>query len=204
MHRVLARAFGLVVGVAVSVFVLSHAAPAHAQTGPGWVVLFDGKSIDNWNKVGETNWRVEDGAIVADKRTGKTPAYLLTKDKYKDFQVYIEFWSSDDANSGIYMRCQDAVNVTDRTCYEANIFDQRKDPTYGTGAIVHYVEVDPMPKAGGKWNTFDITVKGRHIVVMLNGAKTAELRNGLFAEGFLGLQHGEGVIKFRKVAIKPL
>ena len=28
-------------------------------------------------------------------------------------------------------------------------FDQRKDPTYGTGGIVHFVEVNPMPKAGG-------------------------------------------------------
>jgi hypothetical protein len=38
---------------------------------------------------------------------------------------------------------------TDRSCYEVNIFDQRKDPTYGTGGIVHFVEVNPMPKAGG-------------------------------------------------------
>jgi hypothetical protein len=102
------------------------------------------------------------------------------------------------------MRCADPKKLTDRTCYEANIFDQRKDPTYGTGAIVHYVEVNPMPKAGGKWNTYEITAKGRHIVVTLNGTKTAELRNDLFAEGPIGLQHGAGVIKFRKVAIKPL
>jgi hypothetical protein len=202
MHRVFARVLTLAVGIVASAFAASNG--AQAQTGPGWVTLFDGKSIDNWNKVGETNWRVEDGVIVADKRTGKTPAYLLTKEKYKDFQVYVEFWASDDANSGIYMRCQDAEKVTDRTCYEANIFDRRKDPTYGTGAIVHYVEVDPMPKAGGKWNVYEVTVKGRQIVVTLNGQKTAELRNGLFAEGFLGLQHGDGVIKFRKVAIKPL
>ena len=61
-----------------------------------------------------------------------------------------------------------------------------------------------MPKAGGKWNTYEITAKGRQITVVLNGQKTAELRNGLFTEGHLGLQHGKGVIKFRKVAIKPL
>ena len=59
----------------------------------------------------------------------------------------------------------------DRTCYEVNIFDQRPDPTYGTGAIVNFVEVDPMPKAGGKWNTFEITAKGRHLVVVLNGQR---------------------------------
>jgi hypothetical protein len=60
---------------------------------------------------------------------------------------------------------------TDRSCYEANIFDQRKEPTYGTGAIVHFVEVNPMPKAAGKWNTFEITAKGRQITVVLNGQK---------------------------------
>ena len=59
-----------------------------------------------------------------------------------------------------------------------NIFDQRPDPTYGTGGIVHFAEVNPMPKAGGKWNTFEITAKGRVISVLMNGQKTVELRNG--------------------------
>ena len=86
-----------------------------------------------------------------------------------------------------------------------NIFDQRKDPTYGTGAIVRFVEVSPMTKAGGKWNTYEITAKGRQITVVLNGKKTAELnQNEMFVEGPITLQHGGGVIKFRKVAIKPL
>ena len=39
---------------------------------------------------------------------------------------------------------------------------------------------------------------------MLNGQKTVELRNGLFVEGPVTLQHGSGTIKFRKVAIKAL
>jgi hypothetical protein len=180
------------------------APPASAQSGDGWKVLLDGKSMDGWNKVGDTNWRVEDGVVLADKLGGKDPAYLVTADKYKDFMLVVEFWASDDANSGIYLRCADAQKLTDRSCYEANIFDQRKDPTYGTGGIVHYVEVNPMPKAGGKWNTFEITAKGRLITVTLNGQKTAELHNGLFSEGPIGLQHGAGTIKFRKVAIKPL
>lgn len=183
---------------------VQFAPPASAQSGDGWKVLLDGKSMDGWNKVGDTNWRVEDGVVLADKLGGKDPAYLVTADKYKDFMLVVEFWASDDANSGIYLRCADAQKLTDRSCYEANIFDQRKDPTYGTGGIVHYVEVSPMPKAGGKWNTFEITAKGRLITVTLNGQKTAELHNGLFSEGPIGLQHGAGTIKFRKVAIKPL
>ncbi len=179
--------------------------PAAAQSGEGWVQLFDGKTIgDGWDRVGESNWRVEDGAIVADKRTSKGPAHLVSKVPYKDFQIHVEFWASDDANSGVFLRCQDPKVITDKSCYEANIFDQRKDPTYGTGAIVRFVEVNPMPKAGGKWNTFEITAKGREIVVVLNGKETARLRSEMFMEGPITLQHGGGVIKFRKVAVKKL
>jgi hypothetical protein len=198
-------AAALAAGLVIAAVAL-HAMPrAEGQTGAGWVALFDGKTISaDWDRVGETNWRVEDGAIVADKRTSKGAAHLVTKAKYKDFQIHVEFWASDDANSGIFLRCQDPANITDRSCYEVNIFDQRKDPTYGTGGIVNFVEVNPMPKAGGKWNTFEIIARGRQITVILNGQKTAELHNGLFAEGPLTVQHGDGVIKFRKVAIKPL
>jgi hypothetical protein len=183
---------------------IATASPASAQSGEGWIVLLDGKSMDQWDQVGESNWRSEDGAIVADKLASKGAAHLVSKKPYKDFVLQVEFWASDDANSGVYIRCQDAKTITDKSCYEANIFDQRKDPTYGTGAIVHFVEVNPMPKAGGKWNTYEITAKGRQITVVLNGQKTAELHNNLFAEGPITLQHGAGTIKFRKVAIKPL
>ena len=205
MPRKSIRAGVPVVGLIVAAVVLYTAPRAAGQTGPGWVLLFDGKSIgSDWDRVGETNWRVEDGAIVADKRTSQGAAHLVTKTKYKDFQVYVEFWASDDANSGIFLRCQDPTTIADRSCYEVNIFDQRPDPTYGTGGIVHFAEVHPMPKAGGKWNTYEITAKGRQITVVLNGEKTVELHNGLFAEGPFTLQHGDGVIKFRKVAVKPL
>lgn len=205
MQRGRARAFGHAVAAIAIAFTTIHVAPeASGQTGPGWITLLDGTNMGDWNRVGETNWRLEDGAVVADKRTSKGTAHLVTKNSYKDFQIYAEFWASDDANSGIFIRCSDPNTISARTCYEVNIFDQRKDPTYGTGAIVNFAEVDPMPKAGGKWNTFEIAAKGRHLTVVLNGQKTVDIRNGLFTEGPFTLQHGAGVIKFRKVAVKPL
>ena len=178
--------------------------PAAAQTGDGWVTLLDSTKMGDWDRVGESNWRMEDGALVADKRTGEAAAHLVSKTPYKNFEMVVEFWASDDANSGIFIRCQNPKQITDRSCYEVNIFDQRPDPTYGTGGIVHFSEVNPMPKAGGKWNTFEITAKGRLISVKMNGQKTVELHNGLFVEGPFTLQHGAGVIKFRKVAVRPL
>jgi len=191
-------------GLIVFAFSTHMPRQAWSQTGEGWIQLFDGKNLGDWNQVGETNWRVEDGAIVADKVTSKTPAYLVSKNKLKDFMVYVEFWASDDANSGVFLRCQDPASIGDRTCYEANIFDQRPDPTYGTSAIVRFAEVNPMPKAGGKWNTYEITAKGRDVILVLNGKETARLRSEYLMDGHLALQHGAGVMKFRKVAIKPL
>ena len=185
-------------------FLAGSLAPKAVSQEAGWVTLFDGKSLDGWDQVGESNWRVEDGAIVVDKMAGKEPGYLVSKKPYKNFIVRVEFWPSDDANSGIYFRCLDLKKITDRTCYEANVFDQRPDPSYGTGAITRYVEVSSMPKTGGKWNTYEVTANGRDITVVLNGQTTAKLRNGMFDEGPIALQHGAGAIKFRKVEVKPL
>ena len=127
----------------------------------GWTTLVDaGKGMDNFTRVGDANWTAIDGALQA-TQGGKDPAYLVSKQSYTNFEMRVEFWASDDANSGVFMRCQDRNTITDENCYEANIFDQRPDPTYGTGAIVKVARsVSPMPKAGGKWNTYEITVRG--------------------------------------------
>ncbi len=172
--------------------------------GAGWVTLFDGSSLSQWYTLGNGNWRLEGGAVVADKLTGKENGFLVTNKIYRDFELHAEFWVSDDANSGIYMRCGNPQVLTDKVCYEANIFDQRKDPTYGTGALVHIAKVVPMPKAGGKWNTYDITVKGDHIVLVLNGVKTVDVHDKLLNSGRIGLQYAGGVVKFRSVKIREL
>jgi 3-keto-disaccharide hydrolase len=198
------RSLQFALALMISGFTTTYAPlPAAAQEAD-WITLFDGKDLDQWDQVGGSNWHLTDGAIVADKMAGKEAGYLVSKNPYKNFILRVEFWPSDNANSGIYFRCLDSKKITDRTCYEANIFDQRPDPSYGTGALTRYVEINPMPKAGGKWNTFEITAKGRDITIVLNGQKTAEMRNGMFDEGSIALQHGAGTIKFRKVQIKPL
>ena len=171
----------------------------------GWITLVDGtKGLENFNRVGEANWTATDGAIQA-TQGGKTAAYLVSKNSYRDFMMRVEFWASDDANSGVFMRCQDPGKITDENCYEANIFDQRSDPTYGTGAIVKVAPVAaPMPKAGGKWNTYEITMRGTRLVLVLNGQKTVDFQDSKLASGPFALQWGRGTIKFRKVEIKPI
>ena len=180
---------------------------ALAQTAQGWTSLIEGKSLDDhWNKIGEANWKMEDGAAVATKGTG----YLVSKQPYGDFQLRAEFWADEDTNSGIFIRCSDPEKIAGATCYEVNIYDKRPEPAYGTGAIVNVGKVEPMPKAAGKWNTYEITAQGPHLVVVLNGVKTVDAQDSKHAKGVIALQEGanadkkEGVIKFRKIEIKPL
>lgn len=195
--------------VAATLLVLGSAGCAHMMGGEradGWTALFDGAGLASWNQVGDANWRLADGSVVADKGNG----FLVSKNAYGDFELRAEFYAESDTNSGIYIRCQDPKKISTAGCYEVNIWDDRPKPEYGTGAIVDVAKVNPMPKAAGRWNTFHITAKGDHLVVVMNGVKTADARDGKFARGVIGLQHGAGVkndlspIKFRKVRIRPL
>ena len=171
----------------------------------GWTALIDGtRGIENFNRLGDANWVASDGAIQA-MSGGSTPGYLVTRNAYRDFVLRAEFWASDDANSGIFMRCQNPAQITDENCYEANIFDQRPDPTFATGAIVKVAPVaQPFARAGGKWNTFELTAQGDRLVVVFNGVKTVDTRDSKLASGPIALQWGRGAIRWRKVEIKPL
>lgn len=190
--------------IAIAACFASFGAAATAQDAK-WTVLFDGKTIANFDRLGTANWRVEDGMIVADKLEGKETGYLVTRDKYKDFEIHSEFWSDAEVNSGIFIRCKDPKVMGAKDCYEVNIFDKRPDPTYGTGAIVNVAKVVPMPKAAGKWNTLDIVAKGDHLVVTFNGQKTVDVSDRTLLEaGPIALQYGSGVLKWRTVQIRGL
>lgn len=183
--------------------ILGRLSPAAGQGA--WTTLFDGKNLDSWNKVGDANWRLEGGLAVADKGVG----FLVSKNTYTNFEIKAEFWADDAANSGIFIRCTDPQKINAENSYEVNIYDGRPDPSYGTGAIVNFAKVSPMPKAGGKWNTFEITARGTQLVVVMNGTKTVDIQDSKFASGPFALQYGAGVggagvIKWRKVEIRTL
>ncbi len=193
------------------VFLLAVLGLSGCATQQGWVSLIDGdKGLDHWNRIGDANWRAEGGSIVADQGKG---GYLVSKNSYKDFVIYAEFWAETDTNSGIFIRASDANKIGADNAYEVNIWDIRPDPFYGTGGIVDFAAV-PVPvvyKVGGKWNTYEIFAKGDQMTVKLNGTVTVGLRDGKFPAGPFALQFGAGVkgvtggpIKWRKVDIRPL
>lgn len=193
---------------------LAAAALAGCAGGPqgaAWVTLVDGEQgLNNFDRLGDANWRGQGGAIVADAGKG---GFLVSKADYKDFAIRAEFWAETDTNSGIFVRITDRKNITADNSYEVNIWDIRPDPKYGTGGIVNFAAV-PVPltnKAGGRWNTYEIEARGAQVTVRLNGQVTATMQNDKFASGPIALQYGPGVqgavggpIKWRKVQIRAL
>ncbi len=173
-------------------------------TGGPWISLIDGEQgLNNFNRLGDANWHVMDGSIMASRGSGSS--HLVTRQEYSDFIIRTEFWTTDNGNSGIFIRCTDPDRLSSRNCYEVNIFDQRDDPRYGTAAIVDVAEIpEPRPRAGGQWNTMEITAKGDHLVVIFNGKKTVDVRDSKLSGGLIGLQWGRGTIKFRKFEIREL
>ena len=164
----------------------------------GGTTLFDGSSLAGWNVLGNANWELADGAVQADSGSG----FLVTPESYADFELTLEFWVDEPANSGIFIRCADAQSIRDTNCYEVNIYDTRPDQAYRTGGIVHVASPTSVINAGGRWNTYQIVARGQRLAVTLNGIRVVEVEDSQFADGPIALQYGAGVVKFRNVRIR--
>ena len=170
-----------------------------AQDGE-WTTLFDGSSLDGWNVIGDANWELVDGTVSANDGVG----FLVTEESYGDFELTLEFWVDEPANSGVFIRASDPESIGSTNSYEVNIFDTRADQTYRTGSIVGVAAPASMINTGGQWNSFVITAQGPRLVVVLNGIQTVDTTDDLYASGPFALQYAAGTVRFRNVQIRPL
>ena len=179
--------------------------PALAQ-GAGWMTLFDGKTLEGWTQVGDPNISLMDGVVQADKGNG----HLVSKNEYSDFELRTEIWIDAKANSGIFVRFPDKTKPSSKDGYEFNVFDARPDPSYGTGAIVDTAKAATVMKAANKWTSMEIIAKGAELSFKLDGVTTIDKApsngNGHLnsSKGFISLQFGGGLVRFRKVEIREL
>jgi Domain of Unknown Function (DUF1080) len=179
---------------------LLSATNVYAQSPDGYTQLIDGVSLDGWNITGNADWAIGKGLIESNKPAG----FLVSSKSYKNFIIRAEFWAESNTNSGIFIRCQDPAKVSAASSYEVNIWDTRPGQEYSTGAIVDVAKVNPIHKAGGRWNTMEIVANGTQLKVSLNGVVTSEAKDSKFADGPIALQSAGGTIKFRKLEIKPI
>lgn len=166
---------------------------------PTWKPLMDGKTLKGWHKVGDGKWTVEDGAFVG--RANKEKLYgLLVSDKaFKDFTVRLKF-KCLSGDSGFYIR---TIIKPPEKAHGLQV--QVGPPGSGTGGIYESYGrgwID-KPKPGQEkkfnkandWNEMTIAAHGGHVVVHVNGVKSAELKNEPSRpEGHFALQMHSGCV----------
>ncbi len=160
----------------------------------------DRTDISHWNLIGDANWRMEEGALVADEGRG----HAVSPDQYGNFELSLEFWAGENSNSGIYFRCISGETINTSNCYEANIFDSREDQSGGTGSIVGVAPPSETIKTEGRWNSYQVRAEGNHLVIVLNGITTVDTQHDGFDRGYVALQFAGGGLKFRNVSIQEL
>jgi len=147
---------------------------------------------------------VADGNIVS---PGNGPE-LVTDRKFKDFKLHLEFKNGPDSNSGVYLRGR----------YELQIENESADepPSHHTGGIYGFIAPHPeLARATDKWRTYDITLIGRRVTVVLDGTTVIDNEEipGLTG-GALDSREGEpgpiylqgsekGHVTFRNIVLEP-
>jgi hypothetical protein len=174
------------------------AAPAATVAGE-WQTLFDGTDLAHFNPIGDANWEIVDGAVRANSGNG----FLVTHATYDDFDLELEFWVTPEANSGVFLRCMNPLEISAMSCYEANIYDQRPDPKYRTGGIVDVASPTSQLNTGGRWNSYSISLNGSRLQVTLNDVQVVDVEDTKLANGPIALQYGAGTVIFRNVRIRP-
>ncbi len=171
-----------------------------AGLGAGAIMLTDGKKMDNFNKVGDADWRIAEGSIVANNGRG----FLVSKQSFGDFRLRAEFYPDDETDSGIFIRCENPQQITAQSCYEINIYDTNQNLNNATGAVVNLAPPERSPQTELHWNVLEIEARGPQLNVTINGERTASVRDTKHARGPIALQFAKGVVYFRKVEVKPL
>lgn len=157
---------------------------------------------NSWDVQGDASWKFLNEKLIGEVVYGA--GFLLTKKRYNDFILELEFKPDSTINSGVFIRCKNK-DINPFNCYELNIWDLHPDQKNRTGALVARVTPLAIVETINKWNTCRIKARNKHIMVWINDTLTIDVKNDKLPEGFIGLQaKGTGEIEFRNITIKPV
>jgi hypothetical protein len=157
---------------------------ADAKVKPGkWKVLFDGKSVDKWrgykmDSFPDRSWRVEKGALKT--IAGAEGPDIVTREKFENFELELEWKVTPGANSGIMYRVSEDFGAPYETGPEMQVLDDDqhadgRDPKTSAGSL--YALIAPKNKKlkpVGEWNQARIVVRDNQVAHWLNGIKVVE------------------------------
>lgn len=154
---------------------------AAARAADNWRPLWDGKTFDGWHVIGKGEWKIIDGAIHGRHlKEEREFGHLVTDKTYRDFTVRLNY-KAIKGNSGLYFRIEEK-GFSGVTGFQAEI-DSEKDAggLYETNGRAWVSQPKPEDVKNwfkpGQWNEMTVSAHGGHIVVHVNGIKSAELKD---------------------------
>jgi len=138
-------------------------APSLLHAAPVWgtaIELFNGKDLTGWKtEGGQSHWTVVNGVLTSTA----SGANLVSTRTFSDFKLHVEFRYPKGGNSGVYLRGRHEVQIEDTP--------QRDFPlSVDIGGVYGFLTPNEIAATGpGKWQTYDITLVGRRVTVVLNG-----------------------------------
>jgi hypothetical protein len=145
---------------------------------------------------GASHWEVINGLL---EPCGEAAGYLTSKENYRNFVLDVDFKTAEDTNSGIFVHSPDGT-----LGYEVQIWKQQPQG-YNTGSIVGTGKTDRQYNfLADKWNHFEITVEGDHLVIVLNGTRTLDVHDSKFPDGRIRLQYQKFPIEFKNIKLRLL
>lgn len=164
-----------------------------AADKPGeWQVLFDGKTpkgLRAFKGEGfpEKAWVIDQGALKTQPRSaGGQVVDLITVEKFKDFELELEWKVTPGGNSGVMYRVAELPNGPAWfTGPEMQILDDDKhgdgkNPKTSAGALYALIAPNAKKKLKpvGEFNVAKVIFKNNHVEHWLNGEKVVEFTWG--------------------------
>jgi Domain of Unknown Function (DUF1080) len=190
-----------------SSFTAKRAPQLIRSSAPVWgapITLFNGKDLTGWHARGaNSQWRVANGIL----QNVKASTNLITDRSFTDYQLHLEFRYPKGSNSGAYQRGRYEVQIEDSVSTEP-----QNDMIGGVYGFIAPSEI--AAKKAGDWQTYDITLVGRMITIVLNGKTVVcnreipgptggALDSDEGVAGPLMLQGDEGPVEYRNITVRP-
>ncbi len=152
----------------VPVLLVCAAAGAAEPDGPGWVTIFDGKSLEGW-KINEQpdTWKLQDGMLVAHGE--RSHIFYVGDDKpFVNFELKVEVKAAPHSNGGIYFHSRFQETGWPKYGHEAQVNNTYDTDPKKSGSLYGIVDVTEQHIPDDTWWTEHVVVKGRHITISLN------------------------------------